>query len=92
MSVINISEEEATNNFGPVLKKLTVGDTVVIDSAAGHIELLATRGRGRTVAEALEILKALPGERGVMDDEFAADVRFAMERTRALPDRPSPWD
>jgi hypothetical protein len=90
MAVIHIPEEEAVRDFGAVLSKIDAGNSIVIDRGATTVVLESSKPM-RTIAEALEILKNLPGERAVMDEDFAADVRFAMERMRTPP-RTSPWD
>jgi hypothetical protein len=90
MSVVYIPEEEALKDFAVVLSRIDEGQRVVIDRQGSQLELVP-KYRLRTVKEALAILDALPGERGVMDPEFARDVRNFRERHRESLDS-SKWD
>src|SRR5665213_2421656 len=74
MSVVHISEEEAVRDFAEVLSHIDEGKEVVIERKGSRLELVP-KPRMRTVGEARAILASLPGERGVMDEEFARDVR-----------------
>jgi hypothetical protein len=92
MAVIHIPQEEALRDFDHLLARVAHGDEIVIEGAAQSARLIAEEHRkGRTGAEMLAILKGLPGERAVIDDEFANDIQEAMDRMRNLP-RNSPWD
>jgi antitoxin (DNA-binding transcriptional repressor) of toxin-antitoxin stability system len=92
MAVIHIPEEEAAKDLGNLLARVTRGDEIVIDGATTSVRLIPEGSpKGRTGAEMLAILNSLPGERAVIDDDFAADIEFAMNRMRSLP-RNSPWD
>jgi antitoxin (DNA-binding transcriptional repressor) of toxin-antitoxin stability system len=81
MSGVHIPEEEAIRDFGAVLAKVDAGDEVVIDRANVPVKVIPSRPAFRTVADALAILKAR-GDEGVMDEEFARDVRNFRERHR----------
>jgi hypothetical protein len=91
MAIIHIPEEQAVNDFRFVLSRIDEGNSVVIDRANSEIQLQSWPARGRTVEEALAIL-AERGDNAVIDDSFADDIQFAMDRMRSLPTRPSPWD
>jgi antitoxin (DNA-binding transcriptional repressor) of toxin-antitoxin stability system len=80
MAVIHIPEEEATKDLKALLARVAQGDEFVIDGATTSFRLVpSTPMKPRTGAEMLEILANLPGERGVMDEDFARDVRSFRE-------------
>ncbi|MBW4038176.1 MAG: hypothetical protein HIU91_04725 [Acidobacteria bacterium] len=92
MAVIHIPQEEALRDFEHLLARVAHGDEIVIEGAARSARLVAEESaKGRTGAEMMAILDRLPGERAVIDEKFANDVREAMDRMRSLP-RNSPWD
>jgi hypothetical protein len=92
MAVIHIPEEEAVKDFDSVLTKHHAGDGIVIDGPASSAKLVANgRPKVRTVADILEIYDNLPGERGVMDEDFARDVlEFRKRHPESLDS--SKWD
>jgi hypothetical protein len=92
MAVIHIPEEEASKDLSALLKKVALGDEVVIDGAATSARLIQEKiPRGRTVAQMRAILESLPGERGYMDEDFARDVlNFRKRHPESLDG--SKWD
>jgi hypothetical protein len=94
MGVLHIPEEEAVRDFSSVLSKVDDGYEVVIDRPSTSVTV---RGLGmprmRTVAEARAILEERErrGVLGVMDEEFANDVRNFRERHPESLDS-SKWD
>jgi hypothetical protein len=92
MAVIHIPEEEAAKNLGSLVTRASRGDEIVIDGPSTSARLVANGPpKTRTGAEILEIYDNLPGERGVMDEDFARDV---MEFRRRHPESldSSKWD
>ncbi len=78
MSIVHISEEEAINDFRAVLNRIDEGAYIVIDRASGKVDVSSGLVRPLTFAEAIE---KLPNESiGVMDEDFARDVRSFRER------------
>jgi hypothetical protein len=91
MAAVHIAEREAVRDFRAVLSRLDAGDDVLIDRDGSTVSLRSTPTRGKTVAEAIAILKSrsnLPSG----DTAFADDIERAMNRMRSLPSYPSPWD
>jgi len=92
MAVIHISEEEAAKNLGSLVTRAAQGDDIVIDGPTSSAKLVAHgRPKPRSGAEILAILESLPGERGVMDADFARDVRQFRENHPESLDG-SKWD
>jgi hypothetical protein len=73
MAVVHIPEEEAAKDLKSLLARALRGEDVVIDASSASVRLVPEPKR-RTAAEALAILKELPGERAEMDEDFARDV------------------
>jgi hypothetical protein len=91
MAIIHIPEE-AAKNFGTLILRVQHGDEIVIEGSNASVRMVMdSRPKARTGAEILELLSKLPGERPVMDDSFADDIQFAMDRMRTPPNS-SPWD
>jgi hypothetical protein len=81
MAVIHIPEAEAARDLGSLMKKVALGDEIIIDGTTSSARLvLEPKVRLRTVGEALAVLDALPGERAHMDADFARDIRSFRER------------
>jgi hypothetical protein len=81
MSVIHIPEAEAAKDIGSVLERVGRGEEIVIDRAAASVRLLPeSKFTPRTLKEMIAILESLPGQRGVVDADFAADARSFRER------------
>jgi len=80
MAVIHIPEEEAAKTLSDLIKRVRLGEEFVIDGSNSSARLVADIPRGRTAAEMIAILDKLPGEREVMDEDFARDVRSFRER------------
>jgi hypothetical protein len=78
MSIVHISEEEAINDFRAVLNLIDEGTHIIIDRASGSVDVSSGPVRPLTFAEAIE---KLPKEStGVMDEDFARDVRSFRQR------------
>ena len=76
MSTVHISEEDAEASLQTLLARASTGEQIVIDMPGSSVRLVPNQmPQGRTGHEMLAILNGLPGERGVMDETFAADVR-----------------
>ncbi|HZL25928.1 MAG TPA: hypothetical protein VFC39_05305 [Acidobacteriaceae bacterium] len=94
MAVLHISEEEAVKDFGSVLSKVDDGYEIVVDRPGPSVTI---KGVGlppaRTIAEGLAILEEREklGVLGVMDEDFANDVRKFRERHPESLDS-SKWD
>jgi antitoxin (DNA-binding transcriptional repressor) of toxin-antitoxin stability system len=91
MAVIHIPEEEAAKDLSGLMAKVARGDEIVIKGVSMSARLIPERPKGRTGKEMLEILANLPGERGIMDEDFAPDVRSFRERHREPLDS-TKWD
>ena len=91
MAVVHIPEEEAVTNFRSILSRVDAGDNVIIDRNHSSLELRDLPARGKTVGEALAILKAL-NHQPSGDDSFADDIEDASRRMRSPSLHPSPWD
>jgi hypothetical protein len=91
MAVIHIPESEAVVDFRAVLRQVDSGDRIIIDRPGSTLELLAAPPRGKTVAEAISILRDR-GHRASEDPESADDLQAAIDSMRSLSSRPSPWD
>jgi hypothetical protein len=80
MAVIHIPEEEAAKDLSSLMKKVALGDEILIEGKMANFRLLPDKPRLRTGAEILERLAAIPGPPAVMDEEFANDIRSFRER------------
>ncbi len=81
MAAIHIPEAEAAKDLRLVLARAEQGEEIVIDSPTASFRLSrATPIKPRSGAEILKAFASLPGERGVMDEDFARDVRSLRER------------
>lgn len=90
MAVIHIPEAEAVVDFRAVLRQVDSGDRIIIDRPGSTLELHTATSRGKTVSEALSILKDRKNQ--VADPAFADDLRAAVDSIRSLPTRSSAWD
>lgn len=92
MAVIHIPEEEAARDLKGLLARTQLGEDIVIDGPTASFRLIQTPPvRPRNGAEILELYRSLPGERGVMDEDFARDVRsFRQGHPESLDS--SKWD
>jgi hypothetical protein len=80
MAVIHIPEEEAAKNLKSVLARAELGEDIAIDGSNSSFRLVpSTRRSPRSGTEILKMFADLPGERGIMDEDFARDVRSFRE-------------
>ncbi len=91
MAVIHIPEAEAAKDLGSLMKKVALGDEIVIDGASVSARLVPDKPVLRTGAEIRKRLDAMSGPRSVMTPDFADDIRSFRERHPESLDG-SKWD
>jgi len=91
MSVIHIPAEEASKDLDDLMSKALRGDEVLIEGSTAYFKLVPHGPIPRTGAEILARIAARPGPRGIMDPDFARDIRSFRERHPESLDG-SKWD
>ncbi len=91
-STVRISEAEAADNFRSLLAIVREGAEVVIEENHRPIAVVrsAEEPFGRSLSEAIEILKAR-GSNATLDDDFARDLE-AVIASYSEPFDPPAWE
>ena len=90
MAVIHISESEAVRDFAGLLARVRAGAEVVIEDGALEVAVIhAPVPPRRSIAECIALLPE--GSSATIDEDFARDVREAVEAHRD-PLNPPAWD
>lgn len=93
--VIHISAADAARDFATVLARVCAGAEVIIERDTQPVAVVRPAGPvRRSISECIALAKAHEEETGqspVLDPDFAADVKAAVESHRE-PLNPSAWD
>jgi antitoxin (DNA-binding transcriptional repressor) of toxin-antitoxin stability system len=89
--VIDISELEATTDFGSLLARVRAGAEVVIKNGTRLVAVVCpAEPHVRLLSESLRLARE-HGSTATLDEDFAKDVGAAIESHREPLD-PPPWD
>jgi antitoxin (DNA-binding transcriptional repressor) of toxin-antitoxin stability system len=90
MSTVHISESDAARDFAGLMAKVRAGTEVVIENSNIPIAVMrAPAPERRTLAECIAMLPEGPS--ATMDEDFANDIRAAIQSHREPADT-SAWD
>jgi prevent-host-death family protein len=89
--VIDMSEAEATRDFGSLLARVREGAEVVIKNGTGPVAVVRpAEAHVRRLSESLRLARE-HGSTATRDEDFAKDVAAAIESHRE-PLKPPAWD
>jgi prevent-host-death family protein len=90
--VIHISETEAASNFASLMERVRAGAEVVIESNAQPVAIVQpAEPHVRFLSESLRLAREY-GSKAKMDEDFARDVRAAVDSRQDEPFDPPSWD
>jgi prevent-host-death family protein len=88
--VIHVSEDEAARTFADLMARVREGSEVIIEKNSSPIAVLhPAEPERRSISEAIALLSE--DSKGVVDSDFAAAVRAAVDSHPESLDPPS-WD
>ena len=91
MAQVHMTEAEAARDLHAVLERVRQGVEIVIEQDHRPVAVIKTpEFRGRDIDECIALLKA-QGSHAIPDEDFAEDVRAAIDAHRE-PLNPPSWD